>query len=62
MQGHSKMTSLECPSDPHDDRRKGAGFNQTTFEQISILFIQESFVSSLIEIGPAVLEEKIFKF
>ena len=29
MQGHSKMTSLPCPSDPHDDRRRGAGFNQT---------------------------------
>ena len=62
MQGHSRMTSFECPSYPHDDRRKGTGFNQTAFEQISIGFIQESFVSSLIEIDPAVLEEKILKF
>ena len=23
MQGHSKMTSLRCPSDPDDDRRRG---------------------------------------
>ena len=29
MQGHLKMTSLRSPSDPHDDWRRGAGFNQT---------------------------------
>ena len=29
MQGHSKLTSLRCSSDPHEDRRKEAGFNQT---------------------------------
>ena len=27
--GHSKMTYLLCPSDPDDDRRRGADFNQT---------------------------------
>ena len=43
MQGHSKMTSLRCPSDPHDHRIRGggggAGFNQTgIFLKVVIFF------------------------
>ena len=32
--GHSKITSLRCPSDPHDDGRRGVGFNQTDLLRI----------------------------
>ena len=34
MQGHSKMTSLECPSDPHDDRRKGLVSNRLPLNKL----------------------------
>ena len=34
MPGHSKMTFLLCRSDPYDDRRREAGFNQTAFSHL----------------------------
>ena len=34
MPGHSKMTCLLCRSDPDDDRRREAGFNQTAFSHL----------------------------
>ena len=41
MQGHSKMTSLQCRSDPQGDRKRVTGFIQTVnFPRIFFFFCE----------------------
>ena len=50
MQGHSKMTSLRCLLDPHDDilGERGVGFNQTYSVENSWIQQSNSFAYSVL--------------
>ena len=43
--GHSKMTSLGITSDPHDNRRRGAGFQSDWCKDISELFFMNLYMN-----------------